>query len=191
MSESLTAVNAFALHALTPSRPYPSLIHSFTPSRLYLIHTFTLSAIELLSFGGEFLEQRSRFPELAVNRVETPHRLQDLVQADGVGIKHRPAAIAREAVTVDIDDVDVGCPQCDALLQDICAFVDQRVDAALEDLLVGDFAALDPRLLRGLHNQRLDRGIGNRRAIAGLIAVPACAGLLSEASEFANLVRHL
>src|SRR6267142_435387 len=174
-------------------RPYPSLIHSFTPSRHYpsLIHTFTLLLfIELPSPGGEFFEQRSRFPELAMNRVETPHRLQDLVQADGVGIEHRATAIAREAVTVDVDDVDVGCPQCNALFQDFCALVDQRVDAALEDLLVGDRAALDPRFLRGFEDQCLDRGIGNRRAIAWLIAVPACTGCLTEAPELADLVSH-
>ena len=49
----------------------------------------------------------------------------------------------REAVTVEIDDVDVGCTRGNAILDNACTLVDQRKDAALDDLAVADPARRD------------------------------------------------
>ena len=46
--------------------------------------------------------------------------------------------MAREAVAGEVDDVDVGCALRDAFLEHARALVDQREDAAVDDLLVVD-----------------------------------------------------
>ena len=94
------------------------------------------------------LQQRCRLPELAVLALEVADARVDLVQAHRVGVEHRPAAPGRKAVAVDVDQVDVGRALGNAFLEDLRAFVHQRVDRALDDLLVADRAALDAGLLR-------------------------------------------
>ena len=66
--------------------------------------------------------------------------VRDLGEPDLVGVEHRTAAVGGEAVAVQIHDVDVGAALRDALLDDAGALVDERVDAALDDLLVADCA---------------------------------------------------
>src|SRR6266699_1644080 len=107
----------FTHSLIHPSRPYPSRLHAL--------------AVELAAGGSELREQRRRLPDFAMDRMVALHRFVHVAQADGVGMKHWPAAIAREAVTIDVNDVDVGCPQRDTLFEEFCARVDQRVDAAL------------------------------------------------------------
>ena len=62
------------------------------------------------------------------SRWNARHAVVDLLQADAVGVEHRAAAPGREAVAGQVDDVDVGGAQREALLEDARAFVDQRVD---------------------------------------------------------------
>ena len=59
-----------------------------------------------------------------------------------------PPRIDRPAIAVDPDDIDVGGALRLALLQDLRALVDHRIEAALEDLLVGDRAPVDALLAR-------------------------------------------
>ena len=66
---------------------------------------------------------------------EAPHRGDDLVEADRLRVEHRSALGRRETIAREVDDVDVARPQRDALLEDARAFVDQREDAALHDLV--------------------------------------------------------
>src|SRR6187455_1057129 len=51
------------------------------------------------ALARQALEQRRRRPALAVLLVEGGHALVDLLQADRVGVEHRPAAVARKAVS--------------------------------------------------------------------------------------------
>src|SRR5690349_629088 len=87
------------------------------------------------ALAREALEQRRRRPPRAVLLVEGGHAFVHLLQADRVGVEHRPAAIAREAVAREVDDVDVGGAQRVAFFQDLRALVHERVDLALDDLL--------------------------------------------------------
>ena len=56
---------------------------------------------------------------------------QDGVQALLIGPEHRSAGDFREAVAVEIDDVDIARTQRDAFFQNPRAFVDQRMPAVL------------------------------------------------------------
>src|SRR6187399_2031031 len=58
-------------------------------------------------------------------------------QPDRIGVEHGSAAITRESITHAPDDVDVAGPLRDTLLEDAQSLVQQGIDAALEDLLVG------------------------------------------------------
>src|SRR5262245_31802946 len=107
-------------------------------SGVLAVETMTASAIEFPSFFGEFDEKRRRFPRRAlIALLEALDRFQDFIEADRICIEHRPAAKRREAVAGEIDHVDVGGAQRDALVEDVGAFVDQRVDEALHDLFIG------------------------------------------------------
>src|SRR3982751_5859351 len=70
----------------------------------------------------------------------------DLVEALGIRPEHRAAAIDRPAVAVDPDDVDVGGALRHLFVEDFRALVDHGVKRPLDDLLVGDVAALDALL---------------------------------------------
>src|SRR5687767_4276602 len=113
-------------------------------SGVLAVATMTASAIECSPFLGEFDEQGRGFPHFAhVAFLEFLDRSQHFLQPDRVGVEHRPAAVRREAVTREIDHVDVGGAQRDAFLEDVRGLVDQRVDQPLDDLLVGNRASLN------------------------------------------------
>src|SRR5687768_15266788 len=62
-------------------------------SGVLAVETITASFIEFPSFLGQFYEERRRLPlRPLVALLESFDRLQHLVQADGVGVEHRPAA---------------------------------------------------------------------------------------------------
>src|SRR5207245_6403917 len=87
-----------------------------------------------------------------------------------------------------VDHVDVRRAQRDPFLQDARALVDQGIDAALDDLPVGDLATLDAELLAVPDDQLLDGWVGDGVALARLIPVPARAGLLTEPTQLADAV---
>src|SRR5215813_10956794 len=87
---------------------------------------------EPLPVLGQALEQRRRRPGLAVLRVEGRHVGVDLLEPDLVGVEHGPATVAREAVAVEVGDVDVARAKRDPLLEDSRALVDERPEAARE-----------------------------------------------------------
>src|SRR6185295_18938938 len=142
------------------------------------------------ALARQALQQRRRLPQLAVLLLEGADVVVHRRRPHRVRIEHGAAPMNREAVAIDVDDVDVRGAEREALLEDPRPLVDEGVDAALEDFLVGDGAALDSPLLRGLGDERLDLGIGLRRAAALLVAIPARAGLLAEAPHLADAVRE-
>src|SRR5690606_34577139 len=100
----------------------------------------------------------------------------------------RSSAEHGEAVAGEVDDVDVGGAQGNALFQNAGAFVHQGIDAALDDFLVADLARSDAQFLAAFLDHAIDLGVGEGIPPARLIAVEASAGLLAEAAHFAQPV---
>src|SRR5215470_8554761 len=146
---------------------------------------------EPLPVLGQALQQWRRRPGLAMLRVEGRHVGVDLLEPDLVGVEHGPATVAREAVAVEVGDVDVAGAERDPLLEDARALVDERPEAACEHLVVADRAPRDAAVFRAGSDDRLHLGIRLGRARAGLIPVPTRAGLLTEAPLLAKPVAHL
>src|SRR5688500_7446828 len=78
-------------------------------------------------------EERSGSPPFAVLAVEGRHTLVHVGQPHTVHVEHRPPPESREAVPGEVDHVDVGSAQRETLLEDLGAFVHERVDRALDD----------------------------------------------------------
>src|SRR5580693_10713635 len=104
------------------------------------------------------------------------YRGHDFRESDGVCIKHRAAAQNREAVAVQVDEVDVGRALCDALLENPGTLVHQRVHQALDDFAIVDVASGDADFGRVSHDHRIDGRVRPGSAIAGLVIVPTGAG---------------
>src|SRR5215472_5792726 len=119
---------------------------------------------------------------------EPMHSANHVVEAERVGVEHRAAARHGKSIAGEIDEIDVGGPQRDAVLQDAGTLVDERKDAAVDDLVVGDLARDEAFLLAVARDERIDRRIGDGVAASGFVAVPARAGLLSEASKLAYAI---
>ena len=67
----------------------------------------------------------------------------------------------------------------EAILEDPRAFVDQRVDRALDDFLAGEAAPGDAGRRGGGRDERLDLGVGDGLALV-VVEEPPGAGLLAE-----------
>src|SRR5208283_754182 len=98
-----------------------------------------------LAFGNPLGDQWGRGPEVVAGTGgELLHPPRHLVEAHLVGIEHRAAAMGREPVAAQVDDIDVRGPLGDAFLQEAGSLVDQSIDAAFDDLGIGDLAGRDP-----------------------------------------------
>src|SRR5690348_9952958 len=148
---------------------------------------FLVEIREFLAFLRQALQERSRLPKFAMPRVKFLNALADLFQSNRVGIPHRPAAIGREAVAVEVNDVDIHRAQGDAFLENARALVDQSVDAAVKDLFLGNLPLWNTSLGGPLADQFGDLWIGDGAPIF-VILVPARAGFLAIAAQFAKLV---
>src|ERR1700675_3259209 len=142
---------------------------------------------ERLALLSKLLQQRRRLPNLAMLLVELPHAIVHLLQANRVRVPHRTAAIRRESVAVEVDDVDIHGAKGVAFFKNARTFVDQRVDATVHDLVCRNFSLRNFRLRGPLAHELLDFGIRHRAALV-VILVPTRAGFLAEASHFAELV---
>src|SRR6266571_3763626 len=63
--------------------------------------------VECAALLGQALQQRSRRPPLAVPGFEFAHAVVDFLEANRIGVPHRSAAIRREAVAGQINNVDI------------------------------------------------------------------------------------
>src|ERR1700736_5979694 len=99
-------------------------------------------------------------------------------EAHGVGIPHRAATMGREAVAVDINNVDVRSAQREAFLQNAHTFVHQSVEAAIRDFGGGDLSLYNTGFFDPLANEFAN---GRIRSGAPLVVVfvPARAGFLT------------
>src|SRR5580704_2574630 len=106
--------------------------------------------------------------------------LEQRRQPDRLGMKHRTAAIARESVARAPDNIDIAGTLRDALFEDSEALVDERIQTALENLLLAMRLRCDLELPRAPF-QDLDRlGIIVPGAIPGQILVVALAVFLPQ-----------
>ena len=83
---------------------------------------------EGLAFSHQAGQQRRRFPEIGVvHRVlrKTVHRLHHIEQAHLVGVVHRATTVDREAITHQVDHVDVAGFGGDAFFKNMSTFIDQ------------------------------------------------------------------
>src|SRR4051812_23162451 len=97
-SQSLTAIS------------WPTRLPSVRTSTSIIFEPSALR-IKASSFRNQLLQHRRRLPVVAEPGAILLHAREDRRQADGVGVEHRPAAVAREAEAVDVDDVDVPRPR--------------------------------------------------------------------------------
>src|SRR5690242_9634242 len=111
-------------------RIFPSHAHvkRVWPWRALRSHRCCLSdkALEFSARERQFLEQRRGRPQLAVLPLELANAIVDLLQAYGIGVPHRTATECREAVAVQVNNVDVHGAQSVALFKDARALVYQR-----------------------------------------------------------------
>src|SRR5690606_38562055 len=111
------------------------------------------------------------------------------LEADLVGPEHRATAVDREPVTVDPDDIHLERTLGDALFEDLGAFVDHHIEAALEDFLVADLPRGDTLLLTEFLDQTVHLRIRDRGTAAGFVLVDTSAGLLTQPALLGELVQ--
>ena len=68
---------------------------------------FLIEVGKALAFFSQTLEQRSGLPEFAVLLMKFADAIVNFFQADRIRIPHRAAAVRRETVAGEIDDVDI------------------------------------------------------------------------------------
>src|ERR1700739_264269 len=154
---------------------------SASPPYLYLLCSgagFLIKIGEALAFFGQTLEQRRGLPELSVLFMEFADAIVNFFQSDRVRIPHWAAAVRREAVAGEINDVDIDSAQRIAFFQNTRAFVNQGIDQAINNFFFGNCMLLHAGFRRPLAHVFFHRGIKNGAAIF-IILVPACAGLLA------------
>src|SRR6266851_746149 len=100
---------------------------------------------------------------------------------------HGPAAVSRESVTIEIDDVDVDRPQRVSFFKNPGASVDQRVNTAIDNLFGGNLPRRNSALGAPLLHQRSHFGIGTRAPVL-VVAVPPLRRFLSVAPHFTKTV---
>src|ERR1051326_1518560 len=148
---------------------------------------FLVKVSEAFAFFCQTLEQRRRLPEFTVLFMKFANAIVNFFQADRVCIPHGAATMRREAITGEIDDVDIDGAQRVAFFKNTRAFIDQRIDKAIDNLFFRDRVLLNTSFSRPLANILFYRGIKNGTAIL-IIFVPACAGFLTIAPHLAETI---
>src|SRR5207248_935277 len=137
---------------------------------------------ESLALVSEPLQQRRGLPPCAVLLMKLADTFINICQAHGVRVPHRPAPISGKAITMEINNVDIHGTQRIPVLENTRAFVNERIDAALDDFFLGNFSLRDARLLCPFMNQLGNYGIGRTFAVF-IVFIPACSRLLTEPAE--------
>mmetsp|Transcript_36347 Transcript_36347/g.90477 ORF Transcript_36347/g.90477 Transcript_36347/m.90477 type:complete len:244 (-) Transcript_36347:722-1453(-) len=105
------------------------------------------------------------------------------------GPVHRPALVPREAVTEEIDHINVRLALRDALFQDFEPLVDQGQQAAVHYLLLCNLPTDEVVLAAVPFNQRLHRGVV-ARLLARAVVIPASLALLPQPFHLHQTVRN-
>src|SRR5882757_6463428 len=101
-------------------------------------------------------------------------------ETDRIRVEHGSAAQNGEAVTIQVDEIDIGSALCDSLFQNLRPLVHQRIHEAFDDFAIADVAPGDPDFGGVAHNHCINLGVGSGSAIARPVVIPACTGFLSE-----------
>src|ERR1700730_3770896 len=109
-------------------------------------------------------------------------------ETDCIRVEHRAATQNGEAVTIQVDEIDVGSALCDPLLQNLRPLIHQRIHEALDDFAIADVAPGDPDFGGVAHNHGINLGVRSGSAIAWPVVIPARAGFLSEPAHLAQAV---
>src|SRR5437870_387760 len=88
-----------------------------------------IEIFETLACFRQALQQGSRFPQFAVLLMKFADPVIDFFEADGICIPHGPTPVTGEAISIEVDDVDINGAQRIAFLEDARPLVDQRVNA--------------------------------------------------------------
>src|SRR5262249_52790495 len=142
---------------------------------------------EGLALFRKRLQQRRRLPQVSVLRMKLADTIVDALQPNRVREPHRTAAPSREAVAIDVNDVDVHGSQREALLENLRAFIHQSIHGSFDNFLFADLAPGDSCFGCCLLDQLLYFGIRVRFSIL-IVAIPAGAGLLSKPAQLAQPV---
>src|SRR5689334_2587941 len=113
--------------------------------------------------------------------------VEDILQTDGVGIPHGSATISREAVAVQVDDVDIHCAQRKAFLKYAGAFVHESIDTAIHDFFPGDLTLANAGFRCPFTDQMSDLRIRNGAPVF-VVFIPPRAGFLAVASHLTQAV---
>ena len=109
-------------------------------------------------------------------------------EANAVSVKHGTTKIGREAIAIDVDDINIAGALGNAFFQNFGSFVHQGVHQPLDDFLTADRPPRHPLFFGVIDNQLLNARVGSGGAIAGGVGVIPGAGLLAVASELTNTV---
>src|SRR5882757_5146148 len=89
---------------------------------------------------------------------------------------------------MDPHKIDVTGTLRNSFLENAHAFIDQRINQPLVNLLIAEFTACDVQLAASIDNQFFNVRIRNRRARSGFVSIIACAGLLPEPPRFTQCI---
>src|SRR5205814_7739034 len=85
---------------------------------------------------GQPYEKQSGTPVVAKLLSVMTYAVQDSLEAHGIGIKHRSAAMTRKAEAVHVNNVDVAWAQSETLIQNVRAFIGEGGHSARVDLVI-------------------------------------------------------
>ncbi len=107
------------------------------------------------------------------------------LEAHRVGEPHRPTAIRRKTIAVEVDDVYINRSKSVAFRENARSFVDQGINATVNDFARRYLTLRDACLARPLADERGNLRVGSRAAVL-VVFVPSRAGLLAVASHLAQ-----
>jgi len=107
------------------------------------------------------LQQWSGLPKLAVLASKVADPMVDVFQSDCVRIPHGAAAISGKPISVQVNDVDIDRPQCDALLKNARSFIHESINTTLNDFVRQNVTVWNTGFAAPLTYQVLDFRIGN------------------------------
>jgi len=148
---------------------------------------FLVKVGKSLSLFNQLNEERRGRPKLSVVFLKFANAFEDFGQPNCIRIPHGTAAMDREAVAIQIDDIDIHRPQSVPFLEYASALINESIDASVNDFLGRDLPLFDSRFAGPLPYHIGNFRIGYRAPVL-VILVPARASLLTVAAHFAQSV---
>ncbi len=112
--------------------------------------------------------------------MKLPDPREHRVEPDVIGVVHWPATPGREAITVDVHDIDIARTLRNAFLDNFHALIDQRINEPIDDFLGIDVAPQNAERLGLALDDHLNFRIGCFRSRVRVIPIKSSAAFLSE-----------